>query len=299
MYHRVADERFDPWSLAVSPANFADQLRWLSTHRIVLPLWEFGQRHASRTLPYNAAAITFDDGYESVATVAAPLLEQYELPATVFLPVELIERGRPFWWDELQQLVLGFDGNSLVFAGQAIVLGDRNPADREWAPSAPPRTPRQAAFQRSWAIMRRLAPADLEPAMQELREQVNASPSDDFDLPMKPDQVRAISSTRIQFGSHALTHPSLPALGAAEKVAEIRGSLERLEALTGVTPLSFAYPYGDRDEKSEAIVRHAGFRCACATEGHAVRRTSSLFALPRVGVGNVDARRFAHELAAT
>jgi peptidoglycan/xylan/chitin deacetylase (PgdA/CDA1 family) len=299
MYHRIAEETFDPWQLAVSPANFADQLRWLSNQRTVLPLWEFAERHASQTLSGDAAAITFDDGYDSVATVAAPLLEEYQLPATVFLPVELIERGRPFWWDELQQLVLDFRGNCLVVGGQAVTLGNRSPSDREWSPSAAPQTARQAAFQRSWAMLRCLTPADLERAMQDLREQMDAPPSDDFDLPMKPAQVRAISSMRIQFGSHALTHPSLPTLQAAEKAAEIRGSFERMKALTGVTPLSFAYPYGDRDEKSEAIVRQAGFLCACTTEGHPLHRRSSLFALPRVGVGNVDARRFAHELAAT
>jgi len=298
MYHRIAEETFDPWGLAVSPANFADQLGWLKTHRKVLPLTEFAERHASRTLPGDAAAITFDDGYESTATAAAPLLELHKLPATVFLPVELVEGGSPFWWDELQQLVLGFAGASLVVGGRKLPLGKRSAADGQWRPFAGPRTRRQAAFERSWAILRHMAPAELECAMQELREQVNVAPSNECDLPMKPAQVRTIASGRIQFGSHALAHPSLPALSRAEKTAEIHGSIERITALTGLTPLSFAYPFGDRDEESEAIVRQAGFLCACATDGHAVDRRSSLFALPRLGVRNVDARRFAQEIAA-
>ena len=298
MYHRIAEETFDPWGLAVSPANFADQLGWLKTHRHVLPLTEFAERHASRTLPRDAAAITFDDGYESAATAGAPLLEQHQLPATVFLPVELVERGSPFWWDELQQLVFDFDGASLVVGGQTVALGKRSAADRQWRPFAAPRTRRQAAFQRSWAILRQMAPADIERAMQALREQAHGGPSSKCDLPMKPDEVRAIASGRIEFGSHALAHPSLPALSRAEKTAEIQASIERIKALTGVAPRSFAYPFGDRDEESEAIVRQAGFLCACATDGHAVDRHSSLFALPRLGIRNVDARRFAHELAA-
>lgn len=298
MYHRIAEESFDPWGLAVSPANFADQLGWLKTERQVLPLTEFAERHASGALPDDAAAITFDDGYESTATAAAPLLEQHQLSATVFLPVELVERGAPFWWDELQQLVLGFGGASLIVGGRKVALGKPSGDDRKWRPFAAPRTRRQAAFQRTWAILRHMAPADLETAMQEVREQVEVAPSNQRDLPMSPDEVRAIASGRIQFGSHALAHPSLPALSPAEKTAEIHGSIERIKALTGAAPLSFAYPFGDRDQESEAIVRQAGFLCACATDGHAVDRRSSLFALPRLGVRNVDARRFAQELAA-
>jgi peptidoglycan/xylan/chitin deacetylase (PgdA/CDA1 family) len=63
MYHRIAEEPFDPWGLSVTPANFRDQLAWLAQNRTVLPLGEFAALHRAGTLPAEAIAVTLDDGY--------------------------------------------------------------------------------------------------------------------------------------------------------------------------------------------------------------------------------------------
>jgi peptidoglycan/xylan/chitin deacetylase (PgdA/CDA1 family) len=52
-----------------------------------------------RTLPPRPVLITFDDGYRSVARVAAPILAEHDLPAVVFVCNEPIERRRLFWFD--------------------------------------------------------------------------------------------------------------------------------------------------------------------------------------------------------
>ena len=44
-------------------------------------------------LPHRAAVVTFDDGYRSVLTVAAPLLVQFGYPAVVFVPTEYVGQG--------------------------------------------------------------------------------------------------------------------------------------------------------------------------------------------------------------
>src|SRR3954451_24656523 len=116
MYHRVAFERFDPWNLSVTPENFGEQLSWLSKQRTVLPLAEFAALQRDRTLPADAVSITFDDGYACVAEVAAPLLNEFQLPATIFLPAEIISQERLFWWDELQAIVTSHRGTSLRLA---------------------------------------------------------------------------------------------------------------------------------------------------------------------------------------
>jgi peptidoglycan/xylan/chitin deacetylase (PgdA/CDA1 family) len=297
MYHRIADDSFDPWGLAVTPENFAEQLDWLAANRTVLPLNEFAERHRQQSLPRNAAAITFDDGYESTAKVATPLLAEYGLPATVFLPVELIENGEPFWWDELQRITFGFTGNSLSLDGTEMHLGEQSPADSQWPPAAMPRTPRQSAFHRMWATLRGKAPRELRTSMELLRSQADDARWNKLEGPMSGEQARQIRSATLRFGSHALTHPSLPRLGTAEKKREIGESIERCATLTGAPPSTFAYPYGDRDGESESLVQQAGFLCACATDGHSVTGSSGLFALPRIGVGNWSGRQFARQLA--
>jgi peptidoglycan/xylan/chitin deacetylase (PgdA/CDA1 family) len=298
MYHRIADDSLDPWGLAVSRENFASHLQWLARNRIVFPLAEFAKRHRAGTLPAKAVAITLDDGYACNAAVAAPLLAEAGVPATIFLPAELIERGDEFWWDELARIVLDHGGAALQLDGQAVDLGERHEQDRRWLPDDPPVTPRQIAFHRIWSMLRQRPPAALEAGMRQLREQYagpEAEP-DELPRPMTVADVRSIQSSTVEFGSHALTHPSLPSLSPAEKAKEIGESVARCEALTGVRPRTFAYPYGDFDPESEQLVEEAGFDCACTTRSAFVTARAKPYALPRLAVGNWTVDRFARNL---
>src|SRR5437016_581708 len=85
MYHRVSTTRHDPWGLTVSPGNFVEQVEMIVRTRRVMSLREFFQRFRSRTLPFGAVAITFDDGYADNFHVAAPLLKKFDAPATLFI----------------------------------------------------------------------------------------------------------------------------------------------------------------------------------------------------------------------
>ena len=256
----------------------------------MIPLAEFAARHRDRTIPADAIALTFDDGYACTATTAAPLLEEAGLPATIFIPAAAIESGEPFWWDELQRIVLEFERDLLELDGIGFELGRANPEDRMWQPHAEPGTPRQAAFLQLWNHLRTKAPEQLNHGMTELREQSRLDPSDDLKRPMTPKEVRSVASESIRFGSHALTHPSLPNLSRAQKAIEISDSLGRCEALAGRRPDAFAYPYGEFDEDSEELVGRAGFLCACTTEHRAATADSETFALPRLTVGNCGPR---------
>ena len=297
MYHRIAEESFDPWGLAVAPERFAEQLRWLSENRAVLPLPEFAALHRDGSLPDSAVALTFDDGYECAAEIAAPLMTQLGIPATIFLPVELIERGDPFWWDELEQLVLGFDGEVLRLDDVQIPVGERQAGDSRWKPGAPPRTSRQAAFQRLWSLLQPKPPNQLDEAMVELRSQARPGRPPSA-RPMTAGQARSLLGTGIEFGSHALTHPFLTSLKSLQKSQEIGVSMDRCEALVGYRPSAFAYPYGNFDSESERLVEQAGFACACTTKTSAVSAKSRMFALPRIQAGNWTAKSLSRALAA-
>lgn len=297
MYHRIAEESFDPWGLAVSPANFADQLDWLARNRTALPLAEFVELNLQDRLPRNAIALTFDDGYACSAEVAMPLFEHLGIPATIFLPSELIERGREFWWDELERIVLDHEGSLLRFDGHEIHIGKAQPDDVHWLPAQPPRTARQIAYHRLWSMLYEETPQGLDDGMDKLREQTHLSaPPRDSHRPLTPTEIRAIRSDLVDFGSHALTHASLPLLSPEEKALEIGRSVTRCAELTGAQPRCFAYPYGNFDPESERLVERAGFLCACKADGWFVTRRSDRFALPRIFVGDWDSTRLARQL---
>lgn len=298
MYHRIDEETFDPWGLAVSPARFEQHVAWIAANRSALPLADFARRHRDGTLPADAIAVTFDDGYACFADIAAPLLERSGIPATVFIPAALVERGRPFWWDELQSIVLSHGDDRIEFDGASVVLGAKEPQDAEWQPGASPRTVRQKGFDRLWAALRERPPAALDQAMDELRAQCPHAAANAPAL-MSAHHVRATASDTIDIGSHALTHPWLTSLSSAEKAREIGDSVERCAKLAGSPPATFAYPYGNFDAESAGLAKAAGFECACATIPTSIRRNSDPFALPRIQVGDWDAADLARSLART
>jgi peptidoglycan/xylan/chitin deacetylase (PgdA/CDA1 family) len=288
LYHRVTEDRFDPWSLAVSPTHFADQMEWLAQHRTVLRLTEFARRNREGSLPANAVAITFDDGYACNAHLAAPVLQQLGLPATIFLPAAIIEEGQRFWWDDLQDIVINEPEGRLKLDGETVAIGPRNEADGDWPPGAAPRTNRQQAFLTIWSRLRTRTSAGLRSALEELRGDRERSANEPLKRPMTVEEIRSVGGP-VEFGSHALTHRSLPALNAADRAREISESLARCESLAGYRPRSFAYPFGDADADSIRLVEEAGFECACITGERSVSPNSDVYALPRIGIGNLPA----------
>jgi peptidoglycan/xylan/chitin deacetylase (PgdA/CDA1 family) len=103
----------------------------------------------------------------------------------------------------------------------------------------------------------------------------------------------------VEIGAHSVTHSVLSVLPSAAQRSEIRQSQACLHELLARPVTSFAYPHGLRSDytlETVAMVREAGFECACAAFAGACRRGSDLFQLPRCMVSNVDGDEFARRL---
>ena len=101
-YHAVS-ERF-PAALSVTPAAFERQLALLSRAGYRGATFEGAVRARSgRTV-----AITFDDAYLSVLTLAKPLLDEAGFTATVYAPTAYLDTPeRPLSWDGIEQWLGG------------------------------------------------------------------------------------------------------------------------------------------------------------------------------------------------
>jgi peptidoglycan/xylan/chitin deacetylase (PgdA/CDA1 family) len=305
MYHRVAELEVDPWELAVTPVNFAEQMDYLKRHRTPLPMAEFVARHATGTLPANAVGVTFDDGYIDNLLHAKPALSAAGVPATLFVVTGRLANAQPFWWDELARLILGHRGASddaIDIAGIDVPL--RWPADdavaeeRSWRAWDPPRTPRHSAYLEIWTRLRAVSEAERAFGMSWLHARLG--PVDRAgDLPMTTAQLDELrGGGLIDLGGHSVSHPALTTLTRAQRREEIEGCRHDLARLLDVGTSGFAYPYGDMNDAVRADVAHGGFAWACSTEGACIDPSSDPFALPRLTVGNWNAARFAANLAA-
>jgi peptidoglycan/xylan/chitin deacetylase (PgdA/CDA1 family) len=304
MYHRVATVRHDPWELAVPPVRFAEQIAYLSQHRTVLAMDDLVEEARRGTLPPDAVAITFDDGYRDNLVDALPVLQHYQVPATVFLATGLVDRNVPFWWDELAIMVLESEQPMKRIencAGLEMTLdwGQQEDGDfaKDWRGWDAPRTSRQRAYVAIWSSLQRMSEADRDLAMTSLRQCLQTA-SDSLSKPMTTAEIGTLlSDGLVTLGGHSVTHASLTDVSRDESRREIRESGERCRILSTRPVKGFSYPFGNFNEEVCRDANAAGFSWACAADGgFLAEKTLNYFVLPRIGVSDMPLRRFARLL---
>ncbi len=103
---------------------------------------------------------------------------------------------------------------------------------------------------------------------------------------MRWDDLRRLSDSGWEIGSHTCTHPMLTGLDDAAVHSELENSRLECERHLGVACTAIAYPYGDVNERVANAADRAGYRAAA--------RLSSGLALegplrwPRVGIYHGD-----------
>ncbi len=104
MYHAIDRSS---WKLSITPQEFEWQVRHIKDRAVPL---EAVVRHAQGegNLKKNAVALTFDDAYLDFKTNALPILEKYNVPATVFVPTALLPpdpmRTGLLSWDDMREI---------------------------------------------------------------------------------------------------------------------------------------------------------------------------------------------------
>lgn len=101
---------------------------------------------------------------------------------------------------------------------------------------------------------------------------------------MNRGQILEMQEWGIEFGGHTKTHVKLSRVEPQEAREEILESTEVLEELLGKRMLSFAYPYGDLNDRIKQLVEEAGYKFAVATDSGSVCFSDDLFQIRRIGI---------------
>ncbi len=101
-------------------------------------------------------------------------------------------------------------------------------------------------------------------------------------------QIREMRKTKIEFGSHTITHPRLSKLSREEAEKEITLSKVMIESQLGCPVDSFAYPYGDHTREHKQIAIETGYTIACSARSGFNRPESDPFLLRRIEVHGND-----------
>ncbi len=99
---------------------------------------------------------------------------------------------------------------------------------------------------------------------------------------MDPRHMIEMRDAGIEFGSHGVSHRSLPLLSDDELQFELQESKNEAERILDQPIPFFAYPYGEVDERVKVATIGAGYTCAFASNSGPLSLHTDFFEIRRV-----------------
>ncbi|MBL7157884.1 MAG: polysaccharide deacetylase family protein [Candidatus Omnitrophica bacterium] len=99
-----------------------------------------------------------------------------------------------------------------------------------------------------------------------------------------PEDMKIMQKNNITIGSHTISHPFLPWMTDENIRKELFGSKKILEEITGQRIDLFSYPFGRFSDKTEEIVKDAGYMGAVTTSPGRTKPNDNIYALKRIRI---------------
>lgn len=290
LYHRVNPVEDDIYHLTVSPHHFEEQIRYLKDQFSVLRFEEDWTKSEGE-----GVVITFDDGYADNYEYALPILEKYQIPATVFISSGYIGIKQEYWWDEIARVLtrevdypewFELKDSLYHYRWHTRSFEERKEMIRSlhWLLKMDPDVERANLWLgqiRSWAGIG-----------TEGRKE---------NLPLDGRQLQELNhSPYITLGAHTVNHRSLGIQTREGQQYEIGASICFLEKRLGRKIRTFSYPFGSAvhfNSDTLEICRQKGLTKAATTIKGLWKETTNPYTIPRVEVKDEGGREFAKFIA--
>lgn len=288
LYHRVNQLQYDKNLLAVSPKNFYDHMSYLKKN---YPIVRFEQ--GWEELEGDAVCITFDDGYMDNFWNALPILEELDIPATIFVATGNINTPEELWWDELERILLD---RQKEYAHTFSLRDDFFAC--EW--------PTGNFFDRNelydtlhWLMYDKISVVRRKEWMRQLRAWKGTGSKGRKENQVLQTGTAGMDSMLLTIGAHTVNHPSLGVLSEKEQRYEIGQSVRDLKRLFHREIAVFSYPFGtkhDYDETTIEICREEKLRKAASNFPGIWTEGCDEYQIPRNLVRNWDINEFGRKL---
>ena len=264
------------YKIMVTADAFREQMQTLRARYQVVTLETLAKRLAAGEPVDRMAAVTFDDGWRSTRTLAAPILEELGVPATVFLATGLMDTDRRgLWTQRVWTDLTASDASRLSFGD--IDLPSDTPVKRA------------AAVRRIVDALKKLPASDRAVAFRDLERRYGRGPALGEDMGfMTWKEVRELAPMGVDSGAHTVDHEILSRLPLEEAARQVRASKTHIESELGLACPLFAYPNGSPDDFTDDHVKlmmDAGFLAAVTQIPGRNPLEIDRFRLRRINVG--------------
>ena len=254
-YHRVMPTDaldsypFDQELISATPGQFDSQMRYLREHLRPIALNDvIAHVEQGTPLPPDSVAVTFDDGFADTYRYAFPVLQRYQIPATVFVSTGYVESGEPFWFELASYLVYRLPPHSLELQD-----GTRHPTGDSW-------TARTASLRRVHSILKDLPNASRLQIIDDWKRRYANELTHGASFHSQPiswSQIIEMAASGIAFGSHTVTHPNLTRLTDEDLHRELTESKHALESMLQKPIDTIAYPIGTPSAFNSRVISAA------------------------------------------
>lgn len=188
-------------------------------------------------IPPKSFVITFDDGFENNISVAAPILYDFKVPATIYITTEFVDKNYMSWIDKIEFALENLSNKTIFldWIGEEITLkSDKSKIFflnliRNYVKNSIDCDPNEFANQ----LCSQLGFSNIY------------SSEDPLDKKMNWNQVSSADQSELLcIGGHSHTHRILSFLNYNNLNYEIDTSLKLLKEKAGVSTVHYSYPEG-------------------------------------------------------
>ena len=272
--------------LTVAPEAFKSQLAFLLKFYDVIDIDSFYSHIKDSNADFlgkSAVLLTFDDGYSDFKTTVLPVLEEFNVPAIVYVSPGFWDKRARLWWYELEDIVWqAARDNTLYFTWQGSDYNIRLVTDKD----------RVSCYYMLHGMMMAMGHSMQAEFLDMLWDVSEASSHAPYAQMLSQDDIKWLSSHRlITIGAHTYSHSVLPVLSRQDAIDEVIKGKKILEDVTDRPIDHFAYPYGAASRREYDLIRELGFKTAVTmnprtiSQSH-IRRNDKkfMFSLPRLSV---------------
>lgn len=265
-WHSVGEVYSAPWTAEAALRGFGEQLSWLGRYANVVDLEDGLQRLRRGELGPRAVALTFDDGYRDNLEVAAPLLAEHGMTATVFVVTDYLSGTTQPWWEYLAWAIEGSVNHAIEWDGECYSC---RPEDR------------RATYLQLSDLVKLSSHAKRLDQVQQIVDRLQ--PEGRFphhQLFLDWTSAGRLIESGLSLGAHTTSHSILARETPEAQLHDLHSCRSQLIERFGLLDPVLAYPNGSRgdyDEETIRSARRAGFSYALrGVDGWNDRKASPL-----------------------
>lgn len=265
----------------VRPETFRSQMQYLANHSNIIALDELVEKIINKQkISRKTIAITFDDGWVDNYENAFPILKEFKIPATIFLPTSFTNSSKLFWTDRFSVLALLFREQN----AEVQFVSKNAEVERSLRKLFHVTSDFQPCLETSILKLKTLGPKEREEILNALEDFLQFDPQ----MLIPPQflnwkQISEMEANNITFGSHGHKHLELGRHSAEEIAMEVDNSLTILKNKIKKPSSVFCYPEGSFSEISDNVLSKLGVKATVANKNVKLKLTSPPI-LGRIGI---------------